>query len=620
MFQGFNINLHCTENKAVYSASIPPEQPVLVLVTKNQNSGNLIQLDWQDDANADSYDIYHKLSSSGTWTLDAAGYFLSGYVFSPLIAGEDYDFRVVANGTSETSEGFLYNETAVADAPTLTVSNVAQTTLDLNWSAMLGADDYYLQYKETSSGTWLELSTFISATTLNVTGLAADTSYDFRALSRTDGYIGQYGSVTTQQTLNNPPDQVTAANLAFVPSTESVSCSWTGVARATSYDLEWRISPSGGITTITGVTSAYNLTGLDDETTYDVRINAVNNGGTTVGEWDTVTTQQSVPTAPTNIQISQVTTSSMRVGWDASLEEPDSYNVWRKEGTGSYAEVATGVTDLFYDNTGLSPNTNYEFYIVAVNEAGQSTNSATNSGTTNPLAPSAPINLVASNIAKNQLVLNWDSGGGVVDRYEVEYKLTSEPTTWTVWDTNVTATNDTITGLTTETSYDFRVRAVNTTGSATSGVYTVSTLGTTTIRPVGDSVTDSAWTATPYYTKVNDQNDATFIVGDGGNGTCRIWFDQVTQQITGATGYVRVRQGANNNAGTITVEFLEANNVPSYGSTSFATDAHSTWTDVAIPLGTINQFDHIHVTLSRSGGGNPNGRQSIEVAEIWIEY
>lgn len=68
------------------------------------------------------------------------------------------------------------------------------------------------------------------------------------------------------------------------------------------------------------------------------------------------------------------------------------------------------------------------------------------------------------------MVLAWtapsSTGGAAITDYVVEYKLTSEPTVWSVFnDGPASATiGATVTGLTSSTSYDFKVAAVNSAG------------------------------------------------------------------------------------------------------------------------------------------------------------
>jgi hypothetical protein len=618
MFLKLNTGQRESRGKALYVTPLIP----VVSVTSQDPNNNSVVLNWPSDSNTQNWDVYYKLSSSGTWSLGTSGLSVSSWNSISLTAGEIYDFRVDANNANGTVSGYLYAQQLYPDPPSnFASSNVGTTSLDLTWTAAFNATDYEIDYKETAAGTWNLLSNGITGTTYNATGLNSGTSYDFRIRSNISGVGYSEYSEISESTEYLPAGQVTAANLTFIPSTESISCSWSNTANSTSYNLEWRLSPSGSVTNITGVTSSYNLTGLDDEITYDIRINAVNPSGITLGEWDTVTTDQSTPTAPTNIQISQVATNSMRVGWDASSEEPDYYNVWQRDvtGAGSWTEVGTNITQLFYDATGLAANNEYEFYVVAWNEAGNSTNSATNGASTNPLAPSAPINLNATSITKTSLTLNWESGGGVVNNYEVEYKQTSSGT-WLIRDNNVAGTSIGFTGLVEDTSYDFRVRAVNGTGSSTSGVYTVSTLGVIAIRPQSDAITSGTWTSTPYWSKLSDQSDGTIVTEDGSNSTMAVSLGKLPQIFTAGEVTLKVRYyaGAGSSPGDLVI------NVRSEGGTSYIS------TTVAIASQSIQEVQLTNtvtmpdivmwIEFTRAGGGNPGKRQHAIVAEAWLEY
>ncbi|QQS22775.1 fibronectin type III domain-containing protein [bacterium] len=88
-----------------------------------------------------------------------------------------------------------------------------------------------------------------------------------------------------------------------------------------------------------------------------------------------------------------------------------------------------------------------------------------------PTVPGAPTSLGASR-GDTQIGLSWSApasnGGTAITDYIVEYKLSSEPTTWSTFnDGTSTSTTATITGLTNGLSYDFRVKAVNIIGTGT---------------------------------------------------------------------------------------------------------------------------------------------------------
>ena len=76
-----------------------------------------------------------------------------------------------------------------------------------------------------------------------------------------------------------------------------------------------------------------------------------------------------------------------------------------------------------------------------------------------------PINLTG--VAGNASVaLSWTTGSGIITDYIVEYKTTASAT-WIVFADGVsTSTTATVTGLTNGTSYDFQVKAKNTSGES----------------------------------------------------------------------------------------------------------------------------------------------------------
>jgi len=100
------------------------------------------------------------------------------------------------------------------------------------------------------------------------------------------------------------------------------------------YNLEWR--PVGGATTaVAGITDLfYDLTGLTAAEDY---------------EW--------------RVQETDGTNTSAFSAWSGFTAAPPAYNLeWRDVATQT-TTVVTGITDLFYDLTGLTENTGYEFRV-----------------------------------------------------------------------------------------------------------------------------------------------------------------------------------------------------------------------------------------------------------------
>lgn len=94
---------------------------------------------------------------------------------------------------------------------------------------------------------------------------------------------------------------------------------------------------------------------------------------------------QSLPRAPTNVRISDVTPTSVRLSWSYDIgAENIIYFVIQykpKNTNQEYTEIS-GITTFFYTVPSLTPYTEYDFNIVAVNSIGRGHPSAPASVTT----------------------------------------------------------------------------------------------------------------------------------------------------------------------------------------------------------------------------------------------
>jgi hypothetical protein len=125
-------------------------------------------------------------------------------------------------------------------------------------------------------------------------------------------------------------------------------------------------------------------------------------------------------------------------------------------------------TDTSTTVTGLTNGVDYVFRVAAVSDIGTGPYS-TQSDPDAPEAtvPAAPAAVMAS-ADNGEVGLSWDapdSGGAAITDYVIEWSADGG-TTWETFDDGVsTATATTVTGLTNETEYRFRVSAVNAVGT-----------------------------------------------------------------------------------------------------------------------------------------------------------
>ncbi len=184
------------------------------------------------------------------------------------------------------------------------------------------------------------------------------------------------------------------------------------------------------------------------------------------------------PDAPTGLTATPASTQ-MGLSWTAPASNGGSAltdylveyklasepTTWTTFSDGTSTSTSTTVT-------GLTNALSYNFRVSAINAVGTSTPSSTATATpTAPTAPGAPTSL--GGVSGNNLVsLSWtapvSNGGSAITDYLVEYKLNSEPTTWSTFtDGTSTSTSATVTGLTNDVAYNFRVSAINAIGTST---------------------------------------------------------------------------------------------------------------------------------------------------------
>jgi hypothetical protein len=168
-------------------------------------------------------------------------------------------------------------------------------------------------------------------------------------------------------------------------------------------------------------------------------------------------------------KLSPAGSGALSVAWTAPASNGGSpitdYLVeYRTSPSGPWTVFSDGVsTTTSTTITGLTNGTAYDVRISAINAIG--TGNASTAVTATPgVAPGAPTGLIVTP-ASGQLTATWtapaDNGGAAVSDYAVEYR-TSPSGTWTVFPDGVSsATTATITGLASATTYEVRIRAVN---------------------------------------------------------------------------------------------------------------------------------------------------------------
>ena len=506
------------------------------------------------------------------WQASTTSTALSTTINTGLTDGTLYQVQVRAENSAGTgawspSATMTAGAPAAPAAPTL-VASVGKSTGDIavSWTAPSGngaaVDDYDVRYRRVGQGSWIRIWDGGSGNSTHRSGSeSADNDknpVDFgdlgvsvisrhevdgtnnyglyqvgKAVDEIDIYLqasGFTGKSSLRTSAQKPTGNLytTGTELASTASGQSLHYRtrigpiaengyfWVALEQAaTTSVLRWR--QVHGVD-LADTDTDYSLTGLANDTTYEVQVRAGNSRGD--GPWSLTATAAPVAQKPTAPAAPAVTpgNAQLSVAWAA----PDSngsaitdYDVRYCAGTAAYCDTsnASRWTELpdTADSTARSatiPNlinsTTYRVQVRAGNVVGDSAWSAATARA--PGVPSAP---AAPTVAPSgrTLAVSWTApslNGMPITDYDVRYCKgtathcdTATASRWTEWDPTGTSTTTsaTITGLTAATAYSVQVSAAS---SAGAGPWSAATRTET--GPVAPTLTSSSGTLTITWT------------------------------------------------------------------------------------------------------------------------
>ena len=578
-----------------------PGAPTIDSVTSGDST---LTLNWTASADTGggaitSYDVEYKLTSAdvSAWTAVTRSGTATTQEITGLTNGSPYDVRVSAvnsagNGPWATSSGTpeAAATVTVPGAPTIDSVTSGDGTLTLSWTASAdtgGAPvtSYDVEYKLTSAdaSAWTAVTRSGTATTQEITGLTNGSPYDVRVSAGNSAGSGPWA------TDSGTPEAVATVTVPGAPTIDSVTSgdgtltlSWTasadtGGAPITSYDVEYKLTSADAsawaAVTRSGTATTQEITGLTNDSPYDVRVSAGNSAGN--GPWATssgtpeAVATVTVPGAPT---IGSVTSgdSTLTLSWTASADTGGapitSYDVEYKltsADASAWTAVTRSGTATTQEITGLTNGSSYDVRVSAGNSAGNGP-WATSSGTVVGVKPGKPT-ITDVQPGNGTLNITWAApsapGTSAITAYRVEWQLTASSNSWTGTNLGADATSYQIENLTNGSPYELQVSAANASGSGDwsdkeeetpSAVPSAPTIDTVSSEDAALTVTWSASSdagssvITSYEVeyKVTDPNVETWTdAGHSGTTTTL----QISGLVNGTEYLVRVR--ANNSAG-----------------------------------------------------------------------
>jgi fibronectin type 3 domain-containing protein len=397
-------------NEATATTGAPPVAPSDLAATTVDHQR--IDLAWTDNSDDETgFKIERKLEPSGSFALIASvGANVTKYYNTGLQPGTTYSYRVhsynAAGDSPASNEATATTATATTPNPPsdLTATAADHQRIDLAWTD--DSDDeiaFRIERKTEPSGTFALIATVgANVTKYYNTGLEPGTTYTYRIRAYNGVGNSPYSNEATATTpVANPPaapSDLTATAL----SQTLIQLTWTDNSDdETGFRIERKLEPSGAFELITtvgaNVTYHYNA-GLQPGTTYTYRIRAFNGIGESENSNAATAATDPLPAppaAPSDLTAAAAGHQRIDLTWSDNSANEDGFRIERKLGpeasSDPFVEVATlGVDVATFGDSGLEPETEYCYRVLAFNAEGGSDFSNTGCATTDVAPPPPP--------------------------------------------------------------------------------------------------------------------------------------------------------------------------------------------------------------------------------------
>jgi hypothetical protein len=421
-------------------------------------------------------------SGGKTWEYDGTAWTIKAATTSIATGSITYDkLASDAVTTVKIADGAI-TAAKIADGTVVAaeIASSAITTVKINDAAVTTAKINDAAVTQAKLGTTLSAVTVTTAANRDT---AVASPFTGQLVFLTDTKKIQVWDGTSWLNITMAPPE-TPTSLSAIESNTSVAISFTaGAANGSAItNYKYALSTDGGSTygsytalSPADFTTPITVSGLSMNTAYYVKLKAVNDLGDSVASSAVSFTTEGVPATPTSLSASNETGSSVDIAFTAGAANGASisnykYAVSTDDVTYSAysalspADFTTPVTVL-----GLTSGTLQYIKLKAVNSNGDSAASAAVSFTT-LATPSAPTSLSAVSSMATSVDISFTpgaQGGSAITNYQYAISTNSGSTygSFTALDPTDATSPVTITGLTANTAYYIKLKAVNSAGA-----------------------------------------------------------------------------------------------------------------------------------------------------------
>ena len=420
----------------VTSESVPVSATTKLAVPSNisytYTTPSNLKISWSPVQGASSYSVS---DGSNTYTTPNTYYAPTG-----IMPGKKYTYQVSAVNGSVYSDSSAITIITPLDKPNVTAT-ATSTSITLYWDTITSANGYDITVGDITRST--------TGTSITINGLESNKTYTYSVRAKNDVTTGAWSTAQnkiTRLTIPGVPQNINAT-----PSSNAINITWDVVDGATTYEVS-----VDGKTISVGAATSYNDTGLEPGTQHNYQIRAINSGGKSA--WSSSVTAKTTPlnpSVPANLKATAAN-KDITLTWDpvdkASGYEIEIDNPDQSVTENTYIHSATGTA---YTQKGLVSGSTHTYRIRSVIDGVQGPWSSAVSITTGTNPQGAPQN-ISTTISDTSATLMWDSVSSATS-YDIEEN--GVVTGHVKGSISYKAI-----GLTPNTSYSFRIRAVNSAG------------------------------------------------------------------------------------------------------------------------------------------------------------
>ena len=387
---------------------------------------NTATINWSPVSGVMSYKIqYREKLPTGAWDvwipLPAPS---DSLILVGLTPDKNYQWQV-KSVCSPTLEGSwstpieLFTTLGCNEPINLTTTNNTGYSVLLNWTTMVGATSYSLQYRVKLTGgtfgNWLPASSNTNSYLL--TGLTPETDYQWQVKSIC---LATLESVWSTPIANfstiNPCSQPTNL-LAFNITPISALLKWNVVPSAISYILDYKLVVDNDWITVGVNADSFLLTGLSPDKKYVFRVKAQCNGIQSPFSPTPNPTFQTLPSncqIPNNLNTTFVTSTAASFSW-AATDSNFIVQYREKLAGGTWGNwISIPLDTNFVRVTGLKPSTDYQWRVKRICPPSLESDFSDFQPFTTSSPCLGPIIGQVTNLTQTTANLNWTVPGGPI--------------------------------------------------------------------------------------------------------------------------------------------------------------------------------------------------------------